>query len=139
MNIEKLLLEHKSGVKTSKYLCWKPYPEAVAVFKWQQGASTTGQQESWHTDSPGISSPLSSAGWVGREGQLQFVVPPHTAVLCFHPALLILLTLLLAPSVSGPSVFSSLQVHTVLTPLQLNPAQRRALGVLKLDASRDGN
>lgn len=70
MNIEKLLLEHKSGVKTSKYLCWKLYPEAAAVFKWQQGASTTGQQESWHTDSSGISLPLSllEDGLGGRGG-----------------------------------------------------------------------
>lgn len=38
MNIEKLVLEHKLGVKTSKYLYWKHYPEAATAFELQQGA-----------------------------------------------------------------------------------------------------
>lgn len=51
-NFEKLVLEHKLGEKTSQCLYWKPYPEAAAAFKLQQGASTTGQGRSWHSAPP---------------------------------------------------------------------------------------
>lgn len=45
-------MEHKLGEKTSKCLYWKPYPEAAAAFKLQQGASTSGQGGSWHSPAP---------------------------------------------------------------------------------------
>lgn len=48
LSTEKLVLEHKLGVKTSKCLYWKPYPEAAAACKLQQGASTSGRWGSWH-------------------------------------------------------------------------------------------
>lgn len=69
-NIEKLVLEHKLGEKTSECLYWKAYPEAAAAFRLQQGASSTGQVgilASSCTSSP----PLS----------------PHSAMFCSQPAL----------------------------------------------------
>lgn len=51
-NIEKLVLEHKLGEKTSKCLYWKPYPEAAGAFELQQGASSSGQGGSWCFPAP---------------------------------------------------------------------------------------
>lgn len=45
-------MERKLGEKTSKCLYWKPYPEAAAAFELQQGASTPGQQGSWRPPAP---------------------------------------------------------------------------------------